>query len=255
MKQIHSGAACIFRQIVGGTRMELCRSEDYFLHVVSGALTLRAAGQEWLLPPSFAAWVPAQTPMQVSFRRPSETCSLLVAPGFAPDMPKQTRVFQMSLLARDMARHCKHWGPDAPPDPKAATFMRAFLDLCAELSKLSIDVRRPVSADPKLAQVLTYIEENIHTLPTAEETARRFGYSLRGLQRRFEQDLGESWSSIVTRLRMIRATQLLSETQDSVLSVSHACGFASLSAFNRAFQRFGGTTPSQFRKDLRPRPR
>lgn len=55
---------------------------------------------------------------------------------------------------------------------------------------------------------------------------------------------------MLTRLRMIRALELVSGTRMQILQIANECGFKSLSAFNRAFRRFTGLTPTAFRSEL-----
>ena len=52
----------------------------------------------------------------------------------------------------------------------------------------------------------------------------------------------------MTRIRMIHAVELLGEKDLQVIRIATDCGFASLSAFNRAFKEFAGVTPTGFRK-------
>lgn len=56
-----------------------------------------------------------------------------------------------------------------------------------------------------------------------------------------------TWQQTLRRLRMVRAVELLSNTEDAVIQVAYGVGYASLSAFTKAFRDFTGLTPTQFR--------
>lgn len=243
-------AYCFFQDIEPRSPLEAVFERDYLLYVVRGAVRLNTGQKSWLLPPSFAAWIPAGTPLSVEINKPVTSCSVLAEPGFCTSFPNKACVFQMSPLTRHMIGHCKDWGPDDPQPQDAAGFMLALLNTCAKLVAKSVDVKRPYATDPALRKIITVTQERLDETITASEMARVANLSERTMQRRFEQELGLTWSQILTRLRMIRAVELLAENDLSVIQIAAACGFGSLSAFNRAFRAFADTTPSQFRKNL-----
>lgn len=69
------------------------------------------------------------------------------------------------------------------------------------------------------------------------------------LARIFSEGLGENFSGMVCRLRMEEAMRLLMETPDlSIAEIAEHCGFASHSSFHRAFVRFTGMKPGDYRQ-------
>ncbi|MGR3503278.1 AraC family transcriptional regulator [Pseudaestuariivita sp.] len=231
--------------------MDAAFERDYLLYAVSGALRVTVGRETLILPPSFAAWVPAQTPMRVDIRKPVTTCSVLTSPGFCASFPTRATVFQMSPMARHMIRHCKRWGPEATHPPQAELFFRALLDVCADLSARSVDVKRPAATEPVMQNAIDQTEARLSEPVTAGMIARSVNLSERSMQRRFRDEVGLTWSETLSRLRMIHAVQLLAEDELSVIQIAGEVGFNSLSAFNRAFRNFAEKTPTEFRKALR----
>ena len=69
------------------------------------------------------------------------------------------------------------------------------------------------------------------------------------LSRIFNEGLGESFSDMVSRLRMEEAKRLLAESPDTSISeIAERCGFASHSSFHRAFVRSEGMKPGDYRQ-------
>ncbi len=251
MIQHEPAAYCYFQDIEPRPPLDAVFQRDYLLYAVRGALRLNVDTASWLLPPSFAAWIPAGTAVRIDLDRPVTSCSVLARPSFCKAFPPATSVFQMSALARHMIRHCSDWGPNGGHPDEAEGFFSALLDVCAGLVPRSVDVQRPYSADPGLRRAIKFTEDRLANSLTAGDVARAANLSERTMQRRFAEDVGLSWSQVLTRVRMIRAVELLSEGSMSIIEIGAACGFNSLSAFNKAFRAFAQTTPSGYRKSLR----
>lgn len=228
---------------------------DYLLYARSGAVRLGVAGRDWLLPPAFAAWVPADTPIAFDLPYPMRSCSVLFAPSFTRaaglPLPDRPVVFAMSPLAREMVRHTERWGPDAPwTGPDAAPFFAALLGVLAELTRRPADVWRPTAEDPALRAALAFTEARHDRAVTMADAADAAGLTERTLRRRCTAELGLTWAQCLRRIRMIAATERLVTTDEPVTSVALSVGYGSLSAFNAAFRAFAGTTPTGLRAGL-----
>jgi AraC-like DNA-binding protein len=84
-----------------------------------------------------------------------------------------------------------------------------------------------------------------------EDIARDVGLVPRSLARRFEDECGMPWRTVVRRMRVLRAIEELALGEDSVTTIAHAVGYTSLSAFNAAFRDLTGRTPTQYRATFR----
>jgi AraC-like DNA-binding protein len=85
------------------------------------------------------------------------------------------------------------------------------------------------------------------TLPAV---ARHLGTSSRTLRRRLTE-LGTSFQTVVDGVRSDLATQQLRHGEHSIAQIGERLGFASTSAFQRAFQRWHGVAPSSFRAETK----
>lgn len=77
--------------------------------------------------------------------------------------------------------------------------------------------------------------------------AQRFNISERTLQRRLMKE-GTSFSVILDQVRKTKAHEFLCDTDCSQIEVAFMCGFADLSGFHHAFQRWYGDTPGEYRR-------
>lgn len=80
------------------------------------------------------------------------------------------------------------------------------------------------------------------------ELAELLGLPANRLTREFRTVVGERLSRYFRRMQMIRATDLLRDTDLPVAAVARASGFGSLITFHRVFRTFVGETPGEYRR-------
>jgi AraC-like DNA-binding protein len=82
--------------------------------------------------------------------------------------------------------------------------------------------------------------------PSASEIASEFGLSLRTLHRRLAED-GISFQAIVDGVRRSLAVELLENTYMAVDQIAERIGFSDATSFRKAFKKWTGRSPSEFR--------
>ncbi|HSW14322.1 MAG TPA: AraC family transcriptional regulator [Solimonas sp.] len=129
--------------------------------------------------------------------------------------------------------------------------------------------RRMADANPELARhndeiVLRYLarhdRENLRArvraalttllptgVPTAEKVADALHLSLRSLQRKLAEE-GSSYETLLNDTRRELALSYLQDRRYSVGEITFLLGFTDASSFTRAFRRWQGCSPTQFRE-------
>ena len=85
-----------------------------------------------------------------------------------------------------------------------------------------------------------------------EAVSQRLGISARTLQRRLKEE-GTSHQDLLDEVRSDLARRYLRGPELAVCEVAYLLGFSEPSAFHRAFRRWTGTTPKEFRRSLSSR--
>jgi AraC-like DNA-binding protein len=83
-------------------------------------------------------------------------------------------------------------------------------------------------------------------MPTAEEVAQSLHMSVRTLHRNLREE-GVTYSELLHALRQEQASRYLADPGITISEVAFLLGFSELSSFYRAFKRWTGTTPAEFR--------
>jgi len=82
---------------------------------------------------------------------------------------------------------------------------------------------------------------------TDENVARALYMSSRKLQRQLQSD-GTTFNALLNEIRQDLAQKYLREQDTSMTEIAFLLGFSESSAFSRAFKRWMGVTPTQYRK-------
>ncbi|MDT8990291.1 AraC family transcriptional regulator [Curvibacter sp. APW13] len=85
-------------------------------------------------------------------------------------------------------------------------------------------------------------------VPTREQAAQAFGLTPRTLARRLQHE-SVHFSALVDQARRQLACQAVGQTQRNFTDIAQSLGFAEAAVFHRAFKRWTGRTPGQWRQD------
>jgi AraC-like DNA-binding protein len=107
----------------------------------------------------------------------------------------------------------------------------------------------PSEVPPPEAVVLArrYLEAHLREPYAAGRLVREVGVSERHLYRQFRAATGMTPRQYLTRVRMVRAAELLRRTTRGIEQVASDVGYPNVAVFNRVFKRAYGVSPSAFR--------
>ncbi len=97
-------------------------------------------------------------------------------------------------------------------------------------------------------RVLRHIDENYGSPIPIESLAEVAGWSPAHFSRLFKSTIGETPHRFLMQYRVERARRQLDETEDPLIAVATACGFADQAHLTRYFKQIVGCTPRQYRK-------
>jgi AraC-like DNA-binding protein len=105
-----------------------------------------------------------------------------------------------------------------------------------------------INVPDKISMVKKYIDENFDSQLTIEQVAKKFNISPSNLAHKFTETVNVSFQRYVNFRRLMRAKEMLHGTTLSVSEIAYACGFGSVSQFNRTFKASAGCSPSCYRE-------
>ncbi|WP_437613042.1 AraC-like transcriptional regulator QhpR [Erwinia sp. V71] len=199
----------------------LCRRQDAELTLgMIMNLIRHVAGKNW-------------SPREVHFEHPRpefwhEHCKVFDAPVYF-DQPFNSLVIAKRDLLRAM--------PES--DPVLLTVVQ--------------DAIRRLNCHAPQQNIVDQARSQVHLAlmqgePVLEEVAEKMGLSSWSLQRRL-RDEGLSFTALVDKVRCEMATHYLQQKQLPISEMALLLGYSEVSAFSRAFRRWFGISPRQWRQD------
>ena len=106
--------------------------------------------------------------------------------------------------------------------------------------------------DATTARILKYVTEHIDTPDLKiDDIADAMGMSRSVLYTKIKQQLGMTPIDFVRHVRIMRACELLKDTDESLSSVAFAVGFSDPKYFSKVFKRETGIVPTEYRERTR----
>ena len=113
-----------------------------------------------------------------------------------------------------------------------------------QLFVLAVDVN---TSTKNKELIRKYVEENYRKAITLGETARKFYLSAGRFSHFFKREVGISFMNYVNLYRVMKAEEMLKETELPVSEIAFLNGFGSISQFNRVFRSATGRKPRDVR--------
>lgn len=111
----------------------------------------------------------------------------------------------------------------------------------------------PMAAPEMSGELLTRIKDYIHThiaVATLQSTADFVNYNPIYLSRLFKEKAGINFISYIIQERMQFAVELLRQPSCPISQISEAVGYSNEKNFSRAFKKYFGVSPAEYRKYL-----
>ena len=223
------------------------------LYVISGTLLCCIGGKtDTLTEGDFAMCLP----YEIHSYTPKDKASYVVW-GFSENY---VRAFALSVKGKTADsfkfRCCSHTKDYVlnmlKQDTRDNTFCvkSCLYGLCAEYLN-QVHLSEPDKKSEKALDFIKYIEDNFHRDITLSDAAQHLGYDYHYISRFFKKQFGMNFGDFLSTFRIQKAVSLLEETDKSITSVAFESGFQSLRTFNHCFKKRIGSSPSQYRANIK----
>lgn len=102
--------------------------------------------------------------------------------------------------------------------------------------------------DPLVAAIKQYLSQHITDTVRVEDICNEFDYSRSFLNKRFQNETGQSLASYFTALKIEEAKRLIRDSDLNFAQISERLSFDNPQYFSRVFKNRTGMTPTEFKK-------
>lgn len=103
----------------------------------------------------------------------------------------------------------------------------------------------------KIDLIFKHINNNFERQISLGEIADEASMTVPAFCRYFKKATGKTFTKLVNEYRVVHATKLLSESNNSITDICYECGFNNFSHFNKQFKEFTGKSASQYRSEVK----
>lgn len=183
-------------------------------------------------------------------------CRSIATPDFTPAVVEFQHAAPADLSEHRRLFNCpvKFGAPtnrlSFPSDFLSLPIAKADASLCALLDRHAEELlTKYPPRDSLIDQMRNLIADEFRGgEPSLERIADHLGLTPRTLQRKL-QELGTSYNDVLDQMRRQLAMRYLREPQMAICEVAYLLGFSESSSFHRAFKRWTGVTPKEFRSN------
>lgn len=214
-----------------------------FLHALNGVIRVDTPSASWVVTTNQGLWIPAGISHSLRITGDVRVRTLFVDPMARADLPNTCVLAKVSSLLTSLIVAAV-----SLPDIRIAGTReeRIFELILDELRLLNpIDFYLPNPTTEALVKLCQNVSERLAHPWTASDAAKFLGQSERTISRRFQQELGLTFTEWLRQRRLLHASELLA-SGDSVLETALAIGYDSPSAFSAMFKSRTGLSPSEY---------
>ncbi|MCG8501989.1 MAG: helix-turn-helix domain-containing protein [Firmicutes bacterium] len=101
-----------------------------------------------------------------------------------------------------------------------------------------------------IQKVVKYVEQNYNRCMAVTEIAEYAGLSSSYLSRMFKETTGQTLVEYLTRYRIKQAIKMFSDPKRSIQEISDMVGYGNVHSFIKAFKKYEGLTPGEYRQTM-----
>lgn len=126
--------------------------------------------------------------------------------------------------------------------------------LAVKVSELMIQIMREMlnyESDERLEDCMYYLTQNCSKDINMQKVAQKYNIGYENFRHKFKKLYGMSPKKFVVTKRLMKASDMLIETDLSCTDIAYECGFADSMQFSKLFKKQFGMSPLKFRGSIK----
>lgn len=222
------------------------------IYIEGGVAYIHLVEKTLIIPARHYVWIPKEVKHFIEMHRSVVIISLYFYADDDDDHPffNKGGIYPINTLLMQMLSYTVKWEGDVLPGDKAFPFLAGIKNILPEISRKALPIALPTTENERMQPVIRYINKHVFEPLTLTSVSKETGFSERTLTRLFRQTMNISFLQYFKLLRMIKAIEMMLQTDKSMSEIAYTLGYNNLSAFSNIFYQLTLTRPSEFAKQL-----
>jgi AraC-like DNA-binding protein len=210
------------------------------IYAIRGVMEIAATGRLWVIPPQFAIWIPPRTEHRIHMPGAVSMRTLYFRRGVAALLPQTCCVLHMTPLIRELVIETVRLGSLRTRNRLHAALRDVLLAQLKNARPVPTSI--PLPSDARALSAARAFMANPASGHSLSHVCLSAGASIRTMERLFRKDVGTSFESWRTQVRIMKGVELLAAGR-TVKEAAFQVGYRQPSAFIEMFRRTLGATP------------
>ncbi|AZA84164.1 AraC family transcriptional regulator [Chryseobacterium lactis] len=221
------------------------------LLVFGGIAYLQTHERDYYIPSNHYIWIPQNYPHNLLYNAQDlHIINIYFPQGSGDEFYTQLGIYPVSKLLSEMLVFSEKWQGNYFEGEWEYEFLHTLQTLLSKEKLKKFSIQLPTTEDERLNSITADLRKRISEPLTLEDTASKFGMSVRSLTRLFQTKLHISFVQYIKMLRVIRAMELMKDTHLTVTELAYEVGYSNISAFSNTFFQLTNMRPSEFKAML-----
>lgn len=218
------------------------------LLVYGGIAYLQTNEKDFYIPSNHYIWVPKNYPHNLMFN----TQDLYIINLYFPSdgvsgFYDKLGIYPVSKLLSEMLSFSEKWQGDYYKGSWEFEFLTTLRNVLSKENLKKFSIQLPTTDDQRLNAIIDHVRNRLREDLSLDTIAQQFGMSVRSLTRLFQTKLHITFIQYLKMLRIIRAMELIKDTDLNITEIAYEVGYSNISAFSNNFQQLTNMRPSEFK--------
>lgn len=218
------------------------------LLVYGGIAYLQTDTKDFYIPSNHYIWIPKNHPHNLMFN----TQDLYIINIYFPDEKADSfydelGIYPVSKLLAEMLSFSEKWQGDYYKGSWEFEFLTTLKSVLSKENLKKFSIQLPTTDDQRLNAIIDGFRNRLNESLSLDSIAQQSGISVRSLTRLFQTKLHITFVQYLKMLRIIRAMELINDTDLNMTEIAYEIGYSNISAFSNNFQQLTNMRPTEFK--------
>ncbi|UTX49322.1 AraC family transcriptional regulator [Chryseobacterium sp. MA9] len=221
------------------------------LLVLGGIAYLQTSERDYYIPSNHYIWIPQNFPHNLMYNAQDlHIINIYFPEAYVEEFYNNLGIYPVSRLLSEMLFFSEKWQGNFFPGDWEFEFLKTLWGLLPKENLQKFSIQLPTTDDERLNDITSDLRKRISEPLTLQDIASKFGLSVRSLTRLFQNKLHISFIQYIKMLRIIRAMELIKNTNLTVTELAYEVGYSNISAFSNTFFQLTNMRPTEFKAML-----